>query len=84
MEMIGQKTHYVVEHLDSHNFFLVLDFADAYPEFTRGVEFASKYNSLGLAESVIERIRAKGLTMQLEAKPLRITYEIGEVYHETE
>lgn len=65
---------YVVENLDSKGFFLILNFADANPEFTSYIEHASNYSSLDLAESVMERVRGKGFTMNMQAKQLITTY----------
>lgn len=83
-EIIGENLSWVVEHEHSSGFFLVLDYADSQPSFSRELQVISKYNSYDTAQMAIERVRAKGFTMELKAKSLRTTYEIGEGYVEPE
>lgn len=74
--METSKTYYVVENLDSVGFFLVLEYADASPKFTRVADEISRYSSRGLAEDLVERIKTKGLTMELKVRQMEISYRI--------
>jgi hypothetical protein len=78
MEQITKKTsNFIIEHVESPGFFLILNFADANPEFTRYLEFASQYESFDIAMSVIERVRLKGFTMLLQVRPIVTEYRVG-------
>jgi hypothetical protein len=76
MEMV-QRSYWVVENLDSKDFYLEFDHADDTPSFQRGVEYCSKYNSEDMANMVIERIQSKGFNFKnLKPRKLEISYKI--------
>jgi hypothetical protein len=83
-EQIGDSITWVAEMVNSDGYFLVLNYADASPGFSRDLNEVSKYSSKEVAEMAVDRVHAKGFTMELKVKPLRTTYEIGEGYGETE
>ena len=75
--METSKTYYVVENLDSVGFFLILDNADDNPKFTRVADEISKYSSRGLAETIVDRVKSKGFTIELKVRQMEIIYKIN-------
>lgn len=75
--VLMENNFFVVEHLGSPGFYLVLDFMDASPEFTKDMDCASKYGSYETANMVLKNLKNKGFTFDLKIQPLQVIYRVG-------
>jgi hypothetical protein len=70
------KEKWIIENMDSKGFFLIYNYVGGRVGFSTDMDEYSRYDSLGMAEMLIERIKRDGYTFNLVPRKLKISYEI--------
>lgn len=77
--MKSKQIKYVVEYPEDKGFFLIMEHPKKYPEFTKNLHVATRYESVEVAQVFLDGLREQGYNPDgAGIKKLKVTYELEE------